>query len=237
MDYSSYDASRYLPEVDEASDHGMRTLAALSSFFDITNKSQNVLEVGCASGSFLKVLQSLGFSSLKGIDIDKELVLYGQKVLGVNIEANDWFTYLSNTSENYDLIIALDVFEHLTPDEAQQVLKMSYQRLSPNGKLIMRMPNPACPFVLPTFCGDLTHRLLATDDLIRHLLRVAGFSGVIKFKETYPYAKYKKFIYLILHKMFIKPMVTLFHYHFYGAKPGPITRNMYCCAERDLLHQ
>ena len=233
MNYSAYNSSRYLPSVNEAQEQGNRTLEAISCFFDATDVSANILEIGCASGSFLKVLRDKGFTDVKGIDIDQKLVSHGCDVLEVDIEVADWAAYIFNTNKCFDLIIALDVLEHLSPSDVESILKTTAQKLAPHGKLILRLPNPACPFVLPTFCGDLTHKLLITKELLAHLLLVAGFTGSLTFKETRPHNIYKRIVYQIVHKLFIKPLISILHYHFYGEKPALITRNIYCCAVRD----
>ena len=56
MKYSSYNSSRYLPSLSGSNEIGGRTFDAISCFFNASNKSLKVLEIGCASGSFLKTL-------------------------------------------------------------------------------------------------------------------------------------------------------------------------------------
>lgn len=233
MDYSAYDGARYLPTTLEAFEQGNRTLDAISCFFDSKDVTQRVLEIGCASGSLLKVLQEKGFALVKGIDIDPKLTSHGREALGVNIQNADWSSFVSTEVETYDLIIALDVIEHISPKAIEDVLRNTRERLSSRGKLILRMPNPACPFVLSTFCGDLTHKLLMTAGLLEYLLKKSGFNGVITYKETQPHHKIKKYIHFFLHHFIVRPVVILFYYHFYGQSPGPITRNMYCCVSRN----
>ncbi|MFA5832068.1 MAG: class I SAM-dependent methyltransferase [Bacteroidota bacterium] len=230
MNYSKYDASRYLPNTSEAITQGLRTLNSISVFFDINDKLQNVLEIGCASGSFLKVLKENGIKAVKGIDVDNELVKHGQNVLGVNITVSDWSSYVSQCVEKYDVIIALDVIEHINPSEIQDLIMNTNKILKPNGKLILRMPNPDCPFVLPTYFGDLTHKTLMTPDLFKYVLTEANFNGQIIFKETIPQNTMKKIIYIFLHYLFVKPLISALHFHFYGKLPKYITRNVYCCA-------
>ncbi|MDD2733275.1 MAG: class I SAM-dependent methyltransferase [Desulfuromonadaceae bacterium] len=218
--------------MDEAREQGNRTLEAVSCFFSATNTSAKILEIGCASGSFLKILRDKGFSDVKGVDIDQQLASHGRDILGVNIAVSDWYTYITNTNECFDIIIALDVLEHLSPTEVELILKTTCQKLTTRGKLIMRVPNPSCPFVLPTFYGDLNHTLLVSAELLEHMLRTSGFTGAIQFKETQPHNIFKKIAYLIVHYLFVKPLISILHYHFYGEKPALITRNIYCCATR-----
>ncbi len=231
MNYSSYNTSRYLPSLSESSELGKRTLDAISCFFNTSDKTLKVLEVGCASGSFLKTLQNKQFENVQGIDLDRELVSHGKTVLGVNVVVADWNTFMLEDGEKFDLIVALDVLEHIAPSDLPELLKNTHKRLSSRGKLILRTPNPDCPFVLPTFCGDLTHKTLITSELITFLLREANFNGAIKIKETVPHNKFKRYIYNIMHYIIIKPIISIFHFHFYGEFPKCITRNIYVSAE------
>jgi len=231
MNYSSYNSSRYLPSLSESVELGKRTLGAISCFFNTSDKTLNILEVGCASGSFLKTLQMKQFENVQGIDLDLELVSHGKQVLGVNVVVADWNTFMLEENGKFDLIIALDVLEHIAPSDLNELLKNTRKRLSSRGKLILRIPNPECPFVLPTFCGDLTHKTLITSELITFLLKEANFKGPIIIKETAPHNKFKRYIYYIMHYLIIKPIISIFHFHFYGEFPKCITRNIYVSAD------
>jgi 2-polyprenyl-3-methyl-5-hydroxy-6-metoxy-1,4-benzoquinol methylase len=231
MKYASYDSSRYLPNLPDSIELGEEILASISSFFKISDTSLKILEIGCASGSLLKVLQMRKFENILGIDLDKELILHGKNILGVNVLNADWNSFMLEEGPQFDLIIALDVLEHISPFDLSEILINTNKRLSSNGKLILRMPNADCPFVLPTYYGDLTHKTLLTPKHIHFLLKESNYKGKITIKETVPNNKIKRLIYLIMHYLFVKPIISIFHYHFYGKLPKCITRNMYVCAE------
>lgn len=232
MDYKAYDEERYCPSASGALELGARTARALAGMFDGRDVKQRILEIGCGSGSFLYYLKVQGFEDCQGVDMDAALVSHGRDKLKVNVSEARWGDFVSGERGYYDVIIALDVFEHIPAEEIQGILENTCRRLSKGGRLILRMPNPTCPLVLPTFCGDTTHKLLATEGLVTHLLKKAGFLGSIRFWETRPHHRAKRLLFACVHHCLVKPIVTLLHYHFYGERPKVITRNMYCCAVR-----
>jgi hypothetical protein len=130
----------------------------------------------------------------------------------------------------FDVIVALDVVEHISPGDCGEVLEMTRSRLKSGGRLILRTPNADCPLVLPTYHGDLTHKTLFSHDLTEHISREAGFKGPIEFWETALYRRVKRAIYLLLHKSMVRPSLRLLYYHFYNRFSRVITRNMYCAA-------
>ena len=230
MEYTAYNPARYLPTPEQASAQGARIIKAIERYGACNDRSQSILEIGCGPGNLLFELKRRGFASVRGIDLDPTMAAHGRGVLGNVIDVADWLSYLRSTADRFDVIVALDVFEHVAPEQAADVLRATRDCLNPGGRLILRVPNPDCPFVLPTYCGDLTHRLLVTRELLSHLLRAAGFSGEIRFGETEPERSWKRLVYLAVHWALVRPLTVAMYYHFYGRKPGPITRNMYCAA-------
>ncbi len=74
----------------------------------------------------------------------------------------------------FDIIVAVDVWEHLSFDAALNYTVWAYERLAPEGLLVLQVPNWGCPVTPLTFFGDLTHRLMFNEKSIRQLLRAAS---------------------------------------------------------------
>lgn len=49
-------------------------------------------------------------------------------------------------TDQFDLIVAFDVFEHLTVSELVDLLRFSRSILSPGGRILARFPNAGSPF-------------------------------------------------------------------------------------------
>jgi 2-polyprenyl-3-methyl-5-hydroxy-6-metoxy-1,4-benzoquinol methylase len=229
MDYGAHDPVRYKPSREQALAQGRRGLRAISAWLPASLEVP-VLEVGCGAGNLLAAFQESGYSNTSGVDSEADLVDHARRVIGVEAYEGDWLSYLQQSDGSYGSVIALDVIEHLTREIVEETLRATRLRLRPDGNLILRLPNARCPFVLPMFAGDLTHRLLIAPDLLEHLLRNAGFAGRIEFAETYPDRRWKRAIFTITHGLIVKPLLSALYFHFYQQFPRVLTRNIYCCA-------
>ena len=229
MDYGVHDPVRYKPSKEEALAQGRRGLSAISRWLPARHETP-LLEVGCGAGNLLAALEEAGYSDVSGIDSEPELIDHARQVVGVKVSEGSWLSYFQGAGPSYGAVIALDVIEHLTRETVEATLRATRGRLHSDGRLILRLPNARCPFVLPTFYGDLTHRLLMAPDLLQHLLRNAGFTGRIVFAETRPHSLWKRVIFTIIHRVFVKPFTSIMYFHFYQQFPGVLTRNIYCCA-------
>ncbi len=112
----------------------------LNAFLPLQDgKGKNVLEVGCAIGSFAKILKENGFKVV-ATDIS-EFIIEKAKKLQSNIE----FKVLDienevNTKQKYDYIFALEVVEHLkNPKKAIGNMK---KLLKKDGVLVLSTPIP-----------------------------------------------------------------------------------------------
>jgi len=101
----------------------------------------NILDFGCGSGVMLPFLSSIS-KQVIAIDVDLLPIQSVQKYIPLanNVEVKDAMkTNFSDLSKNsFDLIIALDVLEHV-PD-LPKTLSDLFSILKPNGKLIVSGP-------------------------------------------------------------------------------------------------
>ena len=230
MDYFNNKPSRYSPDLLAAEERGSKDLRSVFQWLG-RNRDLRILEVGCGAGSLQLALRERGYTRCHGIDLNSEFVRHGLKVLGVNIETATWRQYLESSDYLYDVIIALDVLEHLPKEELVATLRASRAHLSSTGLLIIRTPNALCPFVLPTLYGDLTHQFVITPLACKGLLRTAGFEGEITTKETRPTGVLANILFVAVHWCLVKPLLGLTHYHFHGEFPSHITPNIIVCAK------
>jgi len=144
-----------------------------------------VLDLGCGAGHMLAVFQRVGYTDFVGVDNSAEQVEIARRLFS-NVVQADVFEYLKRDNiGEFDLIMAFDVIEHLTRDEAIQFLQLIHQHLKPDGSLILQMPNGDTPFVGSVFWLDLTHETLFTVVSLRHLLEACGFTNC-QFQERGP---------------------------------------------------
>lgn len=96
----------------------------------------SILDVGCASGLFMRVAHAQGYA-VTGIEPNRKLFALTQQQ-GLNV-LHDYFPPQQPLLEKFDVIIFNDVFEHI-PD-VHQIVKSCGTYLKPEGLLILNLPN------------------------------------------------------------------------------------------------
>lgn len=145
---------------------------------------ESALEIGCGPGGFLYWARERGWPAINGVDLSAEQIAVAQE-LGLNAENVSFQQHLAGKSEVYDLIVGMDLIEHLTRDEVFRFLDMCAVALRPGGKLFLTTPNGAGIRPGPVAHGDLTHETIFTPQTIRTVLQLTGYQD-IKIREIAP---------------------------------------------------
>lgn len=95
-----------------------------------------VLDVGCSTGMFLRVLKDQGYENVVGVDVSLEQVTHCREVNKISA-----FRSLTDIPEDecFDLVSLYAVLEHV-PNPVE-VFEQSIQRVRNNGHLIVDVPN------------------------------------------------------------------------------------------------
>lgn len=99
------------------------------------NKKLEILDVGCGAGILMSELEQYG--NVYGIDVSELAVEYCKKRGLPNVTVDD-LAKLSFPNEQFDVVIALDVLEHIEND-AQAVIEIK-RVLKPGGTVIIFVP-------------------------------------------------------------------------------------------------
>jgi len=94
-----------------------------------------ILEIGCGTGHNLSMLS--GFGHVDGLELDDEAAALSEKRLGRKVMRSP-LPELDQVPDNYDLIGAFDVIEHIEDDHA--ALAAIATKLKPGGKFMMTVP-------------------------------------------------------------------------------------------------
>ena len=116
------------------------------------SKDSVILDVGCGRGYALRLLAELGYANSQGIDTDGGQVEYARgKKLKVTL-VEDSARYLGENPGPYDLILLMDVLEHLAEPVRSAVLSsIRDTALRPGGAWSAPYPTRAAP--LPAMSG------------------------------------------------------------------------------------
>ncbi len=184
--YSSYRSThnRYLyGEIGLA--HMRKEFKALDGYYRQLlphSPDARILDLGCGDGGFVYYLQERGYRNTIGIDLSEEQVATGRQLGIPNLIVSDAISFLTQNQGMYDLIIARDLMEHCTKQEAFDLLNTISANLGPEGYFAMQVPNGEGIHAASIIYGDYTHETPYTASSGRQLLLNTGFSEV----ATYP---------------------------------------------------
>lgn len=138
------------------------------------NGAGPVLDIGCGRGTFLQLLAEAGRQGV-GIDwSDESLDFCRQK--GFQVEKNDALTFLRSTTQRFSGIFCSHVIEHLSYEDATEMLQLCFRALSPSGVLLIVTPNPEdLAIISEIFWLDPTHVRPYPALQLRSMLHTAGF--------------------------------------------------------------
>ena len=140
-------------------------------------KNEPVVDLGCGAGELLLAFQRLGFTNLSGCDLSAEQVAVCRQNFPAVAEA-DLFSYLELKADNSLRVVTMfDVLEHLTRQQAFDLMPVIYRKLQPGGLFIAHLPNGLSPFLGHVYWGDITHEWCLTPQSAATFCHVNDFSG------------------------------------------------------------
>lgn len=183
-------------------------------------RDANILEVGCGYGRYLLGMSHANYTNVYGIDLSKEQVNFARDKLNLNnVELADASLWLSDVSNRYDCILAIDILEHLQLNELLEISQLIYRSLKPGGVAIFQVPNAVSP-LNPIIYGDLTHIRAFTPRSLNQLVINAGFNNGI-YREVVPSViGPKSFIKKVIWMLFLRPLIALFSFLLHGSQFG-----------------
>lgn len=152
-----------------------------AAYFDgqlkgIPVKGAALLEIGFGAGTLLAWARDQG-ATVAGTEISRAS-LEAARAAGVDILPAAFETVAAQYAGRFDVIAALDVFEHFSLEEILTRLAAAETMLKPGGRLVLRFPNAQSPFGLAPQLGDPTHRTALSRSAFEQLVR--GTSLVIE---------------------------------------------------------
>lgn len=143
------------------------------------DKAATILDLGCGNGCYLYFIKQYGYTNLIGLDTSAEQVAIAQHLGISEVQQGDIDTYLTTYDKPTDLVLLMDMVEHLSRQETFDLLDRVYALLKPGGKLLLHVPNAEGLFGMQIRYGDLTHEQCFTPSSIRQLLNTIGFQHFV----------------------------------------------------------
>ncbi len=151
-------------------------------FNGIPLAGKDVLEIGFGPGNFLAWARAAG-ANVAGTEVNPVL-LEAARRNEISILDADLARAAAGHRGRFDVVVAIDVFEHLTRDEIDTALRAVDEMLHPGGYLVLRFPNGQSPFGLLPQNGDVTHRTALSKDIIEQLCRETGLRAM-RYRGSY----------------------------------------------------
>lgn len=159
--------------------HYHRLLQAYLPF----DKAAVVLDLGCGMGLAINALRQLGYQNISGIDSDKNQVALAQAT-GLSVDhVEGAVAFLQKKDARWDLVLCLDVLEHIPKGEQLGFASAIVGALKPGGRAIFSVPNASSALASRWRYIDWTHETSFTEHSIDFLLFSAGFAKV----RVFPY--------------------------------------------------
>jgi 2-polyprenyl-3-methyl-5-hydroxy-6-metoxy-1,4-benzoquinol methylase len=165
-------------------------------------RDATILDLGCGHGSLIYFARLAGYGNATGVDTSSEQVAEAKR-LGIEgvVLGDAMETLRSLPDASQDVVIALDVVEHLTKDEVLCFADEVLRTLKPGGRWIIHAPNAASPLFGTIRYGDYTHEQAFTSRSMTQMLLTVGFGRVECFEdEPIPHGL-KSFVRLCLWKL------------------------------------
>lgn len=102
---------------------------------------KHVLDIGCGTGKYLKILQTGGFKT-DGIDSSETAVEMTRKALDDNsmILCVNMFEF-EIPKNKYDLVISISTIHHGTKEQVQNLINKIYEAIVENEKIFITVPD------------------------------------------------------------------------------------------------
>lgn len=202
-------------------------------YFFPKDRNSRILDIGCGSGAFLYFAHEAGYRNISGIDASEQQVMVANEV-GLKIAIGDIFTGLKGEkTDSIDCIIAFDVLEHFKKNEVVDFADEVHRVLKKGGRWIIHVPNAESIFFGKILYGDFSHEIAFTENSLKQLLAMTGFSN-ISIYEDYPVVHgLKSFVRFLLWKIIrsiLKFYIVIESGH---AGKGIYTQNLFVLAVKD----
>jgi SAM-dependent methyltransferase len=152
---------------------------------------QTVVDLATGRGYFLDLLRDAGIDCF-GVDHDPTLVEDGL-ARGLKMVEADALSYLRDSCETFDGIMASHIIEHFAPEDGLEFLRLTAERLAPGGILVIVTPNVRNQDVFRTvFHLDLDHKTPWPLELLESMVQRLGLTSELGGSSRIPLLWYKR---------------------------------------------
>jgi O-antigen chain-terminating methyltransferase len=145
---------------------------------DLFSDCKNVLDIGCGTGTFLKVMKEAGIGAY-GIDINEDYILLCESC-GFNVINDDAVSHLvSLQPKSIDGVFISQLVEHLSSEELLEILRLCYEKMQYESQIVITTPNIRSMLVSSDlFYLDPTHISHVHPEVLSFMLKSCGYREI-----------------------------------------------------------
>lgn len=148
------------------------------------DRSARILDLGCGHGAFLYFLSQAGYHDIFGIDISPEQIELAHRLGITGARLGKLEDILHEQGDGcVDVVLVMDVLEHLTKEELFSALDGIRRVLKPQGSCVAHVPNAEGIYGMRIRYGDMTHEQAFTPSSARQIFKTVGFNQIVCFED------------------------------------------------------
>jgi cyclopropane fatty-acyl-phospholipid synthase-like methyltransferase len=142
------------------------------------DRAARILDVGCGMGFALLTLRAMGYTSVSGVEAD-EAQARASQARGLEVAlTSDTVGWLKERRAGYEVLLALDLIEHVPLARQLEFVAAMCGALTPGGRLLCTVPNANSALAARWRYIDWTHHCSFTEHSLDFLLFNAGFTDI-----------------------------------------------------------
>lgn len=142
------------------------------------DRGARILDIGCAMGFALIWLRDLGYSAAEGIDVDEGMIRQCREQNLPATHVVDVAAWLEARPGQFDLVLAIDLVEHLPAEKQLALCRAILSALKPGGRLVCTVPNANSALASRWRYVCWTHCTSFTEHSLDFLLYNSGFREI-----------------------------------------------------------
>jgi 2-polyprenyl-3-methyl-5-hydroxy-6-metoxy-1,4-benzoquinol methylase len=148
------------------------------------NRQARILDLGCGHGAFLYFLARAGYTDIAGVDTCVQQIEVAHRLGVPQVEVGDVLEYVKCCEDgSRDVVLLMDVIEHLTRPELFELLDAVHRVLAPDGVCLVHVPNAEGIHGMRIRYGDFTHESAFTAKSAHQIFSTIGFRTVQAYED------------------------------------------------------
>jgi SAM-dependent methyltransferase len=172
-----------LPDIDVRARNDLRERCIywLDQILEFQRPPARVLEIGCAHGAFVYLLEQAGFDPI-GLELSPWVSAFARERFGVEVRPGKLTEVFPDS--RFDVIVMFDVLEHLL--DPVDALRVIAERLVPGGMIFVQTPCYRDEGATWSMLKDPEHTYLFNRASVERLFRACGFNSLKWLPELFP---------------------------------------------------